>query len=107
MKAKPTGLIGDYEDPQCIYDAKANKWRMLLCENHRGYKAVIRESDTWNGAYERIAGPVTVNSTGTQIQKIGQKRYVLFGSAERIGLHLYVSGSKGSRPAQHASAALG
>jgi hypothetical protein len=56
---------------------------MLLCENHRGYKAVIRESDTWDGAYERIAGPVTVNSTGTQIQKIGPKYYVLFGSAER------------------------
>ena len=83
MKAKPTGLIGDYEDPQCIYDSKAGKWRMLLCENHRVYKAVIRESDQWDGPYQRIAGPVNVNSTGTQIQKIGQKRYALFGSADR------------------------
>jgi len=83
MKAKPTGLIGDYEDPQCIYDSQANKWRMLLCENHRGYKAVIRESQQWDGPYEKIAGPVEVNSTGTQIQKIGQKRYALFGSADR------------------------
>ncbi len=83
MHAKATGLIGDYEDPQCLYDARAGKWRMLLCENHRGYKAVIRESIHWDGPYERIAGPVTVNSTGTQIQKIGQKRYALFGSADR------------------------
>jgi len=83
MHAKATGLIGDYEDPQCIYDAEAKKWRMLLCENHKGYKAVIRESDSWDGKYDLIAGPVKVNSTGTQIQKIGNKRYALFGSADR------------------------
>ena len=83
MKAEPTGLVGDYEDPQCIYDSQAGKWRMLLCENYSGYKAVMRQSDRWNGTYEIIAGPVNVNSTGTQIQKIGQKRYALFGSADR------------------------
>ena len=43
MKAEPTGLVGDYEDPQCIYDSQTGKWRMLLCENHHGYKAVIRQ----------------------------------------------------------------
>jgi len=85
MKAEPIGLVGDYEDPQCIYDAKAGKWRMLLCENSHGYKAVMRQSDTWNGQYKIIAGPVDVNSTGTQIQKIGQKYYALFGSADRKG----------------------
>jgi hypothetical protein len=83
MKAEPTGLVGDYEDPQCIYDSQAGKWRMLLCENYSGYKAVMRQSDRWNGPYEIIAGPVNVNSTGTQIQKIGQKQYALFGSADR------------------------
>ena len=88
MKAKPTGLVGDYEDPQCIYDYKADKWRMLLCENHRGYKAVIRESQKWDGTYKKIAGPVEVNGTGTQIQKIGDKRYALFGSSDRK-VHIY------------------
>ncbi len=83
MKAEPIGLVGDYEDPQCIYDSAERKWRMLLCENNHGYKAVMRQSDTWNGIYEKIAGPVDVNSTGTQIQKIGQKRYALFGSSDR------------------------
>jgi len=83
MKAQATGLVGDYEDPQCIYDAQAGKWRMLLCENHGGYKAVVRESNQWDGPYDIIAGPVEVNSTGTQIQKIGQNHYALFGSADR------------------------
>jgi hypothetical protein len=83
MKAKSIGLIADYEDPQCIYDSEAGKWRMLLCENHGGYKAVVRESSRWDGPYELIAGPVKENSTGTQIQKIGQKHYALFGSSDR------------------------
>ena len=83
MKAESTGLVGDYEDPQCIYDYEAKKWRMLLCENYKGYKAVLRESEQWNGPFKIIAGPVEVNSTGTQIQKIGQKRYVFFGSSDR------------------------
>ena len=83
MKAKTLGLVGNYEDPQCIYDAKAKKWRMLFCESHGGYKAVIRESDTWDGAYKLIAGPVKENSTGTQLQKIGDKYYALYGSADR------------------------
>ncbi|MFY0626779.1 MAG: hypothetical protein JXR07_10800 [Reichenbachiella sp.] len=83
MKAKSIGLIADFEDPQTIYDTEARKWRMLLCENYSGYKAVIRESDNWDGPYEIIAGPVTENSTGTQLQMIGNKRYALFGSADR------------------------
>lgn len=83
MKAKPLNLVGDYEDPQCIYDPEARKWRMLLCEDHKGYKAVIREADQWDGNYQLISGPVEVNSTGTQIQRIGEKYYALFGSSER------------------------
>ena len=88
MSAQATGLIGDYEDPQCIYDQQAGKWRMLLCEHHNGYNAVIRESDKWTGPYKLIAGPVSVNSTGTQLQTIGGKRYALFGSADRK-IHIY------------------
>ena len=83
MRAKATGLVGDYEDPQCIFDSDAGKWRMVLCERHKGYKAVIRESDTWDGKYKLIAGPVPVNSTGTQIQRFGTENYVLFGSSDR------------------------
>ena len=41
------------------------------------------ESDDWNRGYQRIAGPVEMDSTGTMIQEIGGKRYAIFGSADR------------------------
>lgn len=83
MAASPMELVGDYEDAHLVYDVSVNKWRMLLCENHNGYKAVVRESDRWDGGFERISGPVDVDTTGTVIQMIGQSRYCLFGSAAR------------------------
>ena len=83
MKAHHMSLVGNYEDAHVIYDDSAKKWRMLLCENHGGYKAVVRESNIWDRDYKLIGGPVKVDSTGTQIQKIGSKRYCLFGSSDR------------------------
>ena len=83
MKAKPFGMIGDIEDPHILFDSLANKWRMLTCKNINGYKAIVLESDHWNRAYKKIAGPVSNNSTGTSIQKIGDKRYCFSGSSDR------------------------
>ncbi len=83
MSARSTRLIGNYEDTHTLFDAQANKWRMLLCENHGGYRAVIRESDHWNGPFETIAGPVTVDTTGTQLQMFDGVRYAIFGSNDR------------------------
>lgn len=88
MSARQMGLVGNFEDAHIIYDELAGKWRMLLCENTDGpYRAVVRESDRWDGGFEKIAGPVKVDSTGTQIQMFGSQRYCLFGSADRC---LYV-----------------
>ncbi len=83
MGAAPFGMIGDIEDPHIIYDTEAEKWRILTCINQNGYKAVVLESDQWNKGYEQIAGPVKHNSTGTSIQKIGNKRYCFSGSSQR------------------------
>ncbi len=84
MAAKPFGMVGDIEDPHIIYDEGANKWRMLTCENTgEGYKAILMESDYWDKGYVKIAGPVSHNSTGTSIQKIGRERYCFSGSSER------------------------
>ena len=84
MKAHEMQLEGNYEDAHIIYDSEAAKWRMLLCENTDGpYRAVVRESNRWDGGFQKIAGPVKVDSTGTQIQKIGNSRYCMFGSADR------------------------
>ncbi|TVS15041.1 MAG: hypothetical protein EA424_17290 [Planctomycetaceae bacterium] len=83
MDAAAMDLVGDYEDAHVLWDTDAQKWRMLVSENHGGYKAVVRESDRWDGDYQRISGPIDVDSTGTTIQKIGDRRYCMFGSAAR------------------------
>lgn len=83
MQATPFGMVGDFEDPHILYDPDARKWRMLACENINGYKAIMLESDDWNKNYQRMAGPVMNNSTGTSIQKIGDERYCFSGSQDR------------------------
>lgn len=83
MKATPFGIVGDIEDPHIIYDEHAGKWRILTCENNDGYKAIMLESNYWNKEYVRIAGPVSYNSTGTSIQRIGKHLYCFSGSKDR------------------------
>ena len=83
MKAAPTGLVGDYEDPHGVYEKASGKWRMLLCQNADGYKAAVFESSRWDGGFTRIAGPVDADSTGTTLQVIDGTRYAFFGSADR------------------------
>lgn len=83
MKAKPVGMIGQHEDPHGVYDSEAKKWRLLLSEKAGKYRAGMWESDSWDSGYERLAGPVEMDSTGTLIQKVGESRYVFFGSADR------------------------
>ena len=83
MKARPIGIEGAHEDPHGVYDREVGKWRLLLCERHEKYRAGMWESDTWDGGYTRVSGPVPVDSTGTMIQKFGDTRYALFGSADR------------------------
>ena len=83
MQARPIGITGAHEDPHGIYDKDSGKWRMLLCEHDKKYRASMWESDQWDRGFTRLAGPVEMDSTGTMIQKFGNKRYALFGSADR------------------------
>jgi hypothetical protein len=83
MRARPIGLKGQHEDPHGVYDSKAEKWRLLLSERAGKYRAGMWESDNWDRGYQRLAGPVEMDSTGTLIQTIGESRYVFFGSADR------------------------
>lgn len=96
MKAKPVGIDGAHEDAHCIYDTEAKKWRLLLCEKHEKFRAGMWESDHWDRGFERIAGPVPMDSTGTMIQKFGDTRYALFGSADRT---VYVATYPDLKPA--------
>ncbi|MBB5353876.1 hypothetical protein HNR46_004140 [Haloferula luteola] len=83
MQAAPIGLVGDYEDPQGVFDSSSGTWRMLLCQNAGGYKAAVFESDHWDGGFHRIAGPVASDSTGTTLQTLDGTRYAFFGSADQ------------------------
>jgi hypothetical protein len=83
MKARPVGIDGAHEDPHGVFDKEAGKWRLLVCEQGKKYRAAIWESDNWDRGFTRLAGPVEMDSTGTMIQKFGNKRFVLFGSADR------------------------
>jgi hypothetical protein len=83
MHARPIGIVGAHEDPHGLYDKDAGKWRLLLCEHDKKYRASIWESHEWDRGYTRLAGPVEMDSTGTLIQRFGNKHYVLFGSADR------------------------
>ena len=97
MRAKPVGLPpGMHEDPHGIYDKEAGKWRMLVAEHAGKFRASIWESDAWDHGYTRLSGPVEMDSTGTSIQKIGSKRYAMFGSADR---KVYVRTYPGLEPA--------
>ena len=76
-------LPGSHEDPCLLHDAEAGKWRLLTtCFGKGGLRAELFESDRWDGTYTKIAGPVEYDSTGTQLQKIGSRRYALSGSAK-------------------------
>jgi hypothetical protein len=84
MKAKPITIPNSGEDPHIVYDSEAGKWRVLACaEGEVGFPAALYEAKTWDGPYELIAGPATVNGTGCLLQKFGSKYYCLFGSSDR------------------------
>lgn len=97
MRARPIGLPpGMHEDPHGIYDAEAGKWRMLVAEHQGKFRASLWESEHWDRGYTRLSGPVEMDSTGTSLQKIGSKRYAMFGSADR---KVYIRSYPGLEPA--------
>lgn len=72
--------VGNEEDPLVIWDSKAGKWRMAVCQaNKGGYQTVLMEADEWNGEWKKIAVYEPTSCTGPLIQKIGAKRYVFIG----------------------------
>lgn len=82
-----TGVPGQHEDPCVVYDAQAAKWRLLTCRLE-GMRAMMFESDAWDGPYKLVAGPVERNSTGCLIQTFGDRRYVFSGSSDDA-IHTY------------------
>ena len=84
MKAKPLGLPGMNEDPCGVWDGDAGKWRLLVSHfTPKGIRAMMFESERWDGGFAPVAGPVSEDSTGTTIATWDGTRHCLSGSADR------------------------
>jgi hypothetical protein len=83
MKAKPLGLEGMNEDPCCIWDESAGKWRLFLSKFTPKIRAQMLESDRWDGGFKAITSTVPEDSTGTTIVTCDGKLYCLSGSVDR------------------------
>ena len=84
MRAKSLGLEGMNEDPDGYWDAEEGKWRLLVSEfTVKGIRASLLESESWDGPFRRIAGPVAEDSTGTTLAVVEGRLCALSGSANR------------------------
>lgn len=93
MKAKriePSSISGRNEDPCIFYDKSVHKWRLLTSAfvDHTITSRTF-ESNTWDGKFTPVAAPIKENSTGTSIQKIGQKYYAFMGGLGNLRVHTY------------------
>lgn len=83
-------IEGHHEDPCIFYDADAKKWRLFTSLFVKGgINSRIYESHTWDGKFSPVAPPISMNSTGTSIQKIGQHYYTFMGGGGNLRVHTY------------------
>lgn len=86
----PSFIDGHNEDPCIFYDEEVKKWRLLTSAFvHGTITSRTFESDEWNGKFKIIAPPIKTNSTGTSIQRIGNKHYALMGGLGNLRIHRY------------------
>ena len=86
----PSFIDGHNEDPCIFYDENVKKWRLLTSAFIQGnITSRTFESDEWNGKFTIVAPPITSNSTGTSIQRIGNKHYALMGGHGNLRIHSY------------------
>ncbi|KAA6351792.1 hypothetical protein EZS27_000917 [termite gut metagenome] len=89
-RVEPECIDGHNEDPCIFYDREAGKWRLLTSAFvNKNITSRTYESDTWNGKFQPVANPIEINSTGTSIQKIGNKYYALMGGNGNLRVHSY------------------
>ena len=83
-------IDGHNEDPCIFYDNEVKKWRLLTSAFiHGTITSRTFESDQWNGKFKVVAPPTKTNSTGTSIQRIGNKHYALMGGLGNLRIHRY------------------
>ena len=86
LRARPL-VVGDgvkSEDPYFTFDPATNKWRLATSSfTEKGLRAHLWESDSWDGPYSKVAGPVLYDSTGCQIMDFGGTRFVMTANIAR------------------------
>ena len=83
-------LDGHNEDPCIFYDKEDNKWKLLTSAFvNNDITSRTYESDTWNGVFKPVASPIDINSTGTTIQRFGNKYYALMGGHGNLRVHSF------------------
>jgi hypothetical protein len=90
QQIKTDHIDGHNEDPCIYYDKEAGKWRLLTSIFSGGHiTSRMLESDTWDGKFTPLTEPIETNSTGTSLQKIGDKYYALMGGHGNLRIHSY------------------
>lgn len=93
MKAKriETDHVKGYnEDPCIFYDSEAGKWRLLTSVlSSKNIVSGTFESDTWDGVFTPVTEPISMNSTGTSLQKVNGKIYAFMGGKGNLRVHTY------------------
>ena len=81
---------GHNEDPCIFFDSQAGKWRLLtsVFTDHSIVSGTF-ESDEWNGSFTPLASPIEMNSTGTSIQRVGDKLYCFMGGNGNLRAHSF------------------
>ena len=89
-RIEPDMMEGRNEDPCIFYDANTKKWKLLTSAFvNRNITSRTYESDTWDGKYVPVALPISLNSTGTSVQKIGNKYYAFMGGQGNLRVHSF------------------
>lgn len=106
MKTRPIGLAGAHENPHGVHDKAAGKWRLLVCEHGKTFRAGMWESDYRDRGFTPLAGPVKMDSNGTMIQTFWRQTLRPLRQRRPQDLHPDLSGPPARRRTQGGNAAV-
>ncbi len=90
MRVENDKIEGHNEDPCIFFDEKTNKWKLLTSAFvNKNITSRTYESDTWDGKFTPVAPPISLNSTGTSVQKVGDTYFAFMGGHGNLRVHTF------------------
>jgi hypothetical protein len=81
---------GHNEDPCIFYNRDSQKWILLTSAFvNNNITSRTCESDTWDGKFTPVALPISLNSTGTSVQKVGDTYFAFMGGNGNLRVHAF------------------